>query len=356
MELIRGDQAVETFDAPTMDQAIPILAKAMQSVLADAQIQVVENRQISIRFDGLPSWRICVNRHLISSQNQMIETQIDLMPLSLASMTPLELGRLATSENLGLRGVSVVPLYPEQNDDRGGLRVRASFIGQQGKTTDEVENLAIDILTVLAFARTLEDRVTDNTIAGEFSFELYNSRFESPTTAQPIRFITTGQKIFEGSQDRVFSEIIKPLKSELSFDVREIGLRTAMIRAPGSNLEILIKIPNEIPIFVAHAPLMKLEGKSAEQIWEIVSELNSKTESGHFEFNPNDSILSFTTWKHLTNDLRHFSFDHAVISVTRAFSMAIENVRFAPGLQVGGKSAQVLYLPQTAFPAFKKAA
>jgi predicted nuclease with RNAse H fold len=347
---------VDTVDTLTMDQAIPILATAMQSVLADAQIQVVENRQISIRFDGLPSWRINVSRHVISSQNQMIETQIDLMPLSLASMTPLELGRLATSENLGLRGVSVIPLNPEQNDDRGGLRVRASFVGQKGQTTDEVENLAIDILTVLAFARTLEDRVTDNTIAGEFAFELYNSRFESPTVAQPVRFITTGQKVFEGSQDRVFSEIMKPLKSELSFDVKEIGIRTAMLRAPGSNLEILAKIPNEIPIFVAHAPLMKLDGKTAEQIWELLSELNSKVESGHFEFNPNDSILSFTTWKHLTNDLRHFSFDHTIFSVTRAFSMATENVRFAPVLSVGGKSAQVLHLPNSLRPSLKKAA
>ncbi|CAN5627078.1 hypothetical protein BH10BDE1_BH10BDE1_09900 [soil metagenome] len=347
---------MDTTDTLTMDQAIPILATAMQSVLADAQIQVIENRQISIRFDGLPSWRITVVRHVISSQNQMIETQIDLMPLSLASMTPMELGRLATSENLGLRGVSVIPLNPADNDDRGGLRVRASFVGQKGQTTDEVENLAIDILTVLTFARTLEDRVTDNTIAGEFSFELYNSRFESPTAVQSTRFVTTGQKIFEGSQDRVFSEIMKPMKSELSFGVREIGQRTAMLRAPGSNLEIVAKIPGEIPIFVAHAPLMKLDGKTPEQIWEIVTELNSKIESGHFEFNPNDSILSFTTWKHLTNDLRHFSFDHTILTVARAFSMATEIVRFAPVLSVGGKSAQVLHLPLSIMPSLKTAA
>lgn len=328
-----------------MDQAIPILATAMQSVLADAQIQVVENQQIAIRFDGLPSWRIKVVRNVFSGHNQMIETQIDLTPLCLASMTPLELGRLAASENLGLRGVTVLPLNPVEHDDRGGLRVRASFVGQKGRTTDEVENLAIDILTVLAFARTLEDRLTDNTVAGEFSFELYNSRFESPTTAQPVRFVTTGHQVFEGSQDRVFSEIVKPFKTELAFEIREISQRTALLRAPNSELEIVARIPNEIPIFVAHAPLMKLAGKTPAQVWELVAMLNSKVEAGHFEFNPNDSILSFTTWKHLTNDLRHFSFDHAVLSLNRAFSMALENVHFAPVLPVGGSRTQILQLP-----------
>lgn len=317
-------------DRSMMEETIPRLATAMQSVLADAQVHVLGQQQIDIIFDGLPSWKISVVRKLVSNQYQMIETQIDLMPLCIASMSASELQRLAAIENIGLRGVTVLPLQSAMNDERAGLRVRAAFVGQKGQTTDEVENLAIDILTVLSFARTLEDRVTDNSVAGEFSFELYKSRLENPANALPARFITTGQNVFEGSQDRVFSEIMKGLKLEFSFDVRTIGERTALVRAPGSELEIVAKIPNDIPIFVIHAPLLKLTGMTSDEVWSLLEELNSHGEAGHFEADINNEILSFTAWKHLTNDLRNFSFDHIVFSVIRAHAMASECVYGAP--------------------------
>lgn len=332
-----------------MVEAIPRLAVAMQSVLIDAQIQVIGHHKIEIRFDGLPSWQIAVQSHLMNSQFQMIETLIDLKPLCIASMSRLELQRLAATENLGLRGVTILPVYPASSDERAGLRIRAAFMGQKGRTNDEIENLAIDIMTVLSFARTLEDRMTDNAIAGEFSFELYNTRFESPMLAQPVRFITTGRHVFSGSQDRVFSEIMKTLKNDLAFNVREIETRTSLVQTPDSKLEIVVKIPNEIPIFVAHAPLMKLDDMTPQEIWELLDELNSQGEAGHFEVNPADMVLSFTTWKHLTNDLRHFSFDHTIFSVSRAFALAAESIDAAPVRAVGGKtasqSAQVIDFP-----------
>lgn len=314
---------MESQDRLMMEEALPRLADSMKSVLTDAHIQLIGQDAIDIQFDGLPSWKIAVVRQLVNHQHQLIETQIDLMPLCLASMSYAELQRLAATENMGLRGVTVQALDPVIYDGRGGLRIRASFVGQKGRSTDEVENLAIDILTVLAFARTLEDRVTDMSIAGEFSFELYTSRIEA-ARAQPTRFITTGQRIFEGSQDRVFAEVMKTLVSEFSFEVRSVAERTALIRAPGSELEILAKIPNEIPIFIAHAPLMKLDGLTPAQIFTMVSELNAQGEAGHFEANLTDGVLNFTAWKHLTNDLRHFSFDHVIFSVARAMTMAQE--------------------------------
>lgn len=338
---------MDTQDRIMMDEAIPRLAVAMQSVLADAQIQVLGQHSLDIRFDGLPSWKIAVVRKMVNNQHQIIESQIDLTPLCLASMLPAELQRLAAIENTGLRGVTVVPLEPGVSDYRGGLRVRAAFVGQKGRTTDEVENLAIDILTVLSFARTLEDRLTNSTIAGEFSFELYNARNADSALIQQTRFITTGQRIFEGSQDRVFHEVMKTMKSEFSFDIRAAGERTSILRAPGSTLEIVTKIPNEIPIFVAHADLMKLDGMTPAQIWNLLEELNSQGEAGHFEANLNEGYLSFTAWKHLTNDLRHFSFDHTIFSVIRAFAMANENIHGAPVLSAGGKSAQIINLPTT---------
>lgn len=315
-----------------MEETIPHLATAMQSVLADARIQVLGQQQIDICFDGMPTWKISVVRRLVSSQFQMIETQVDLMPLCIASMSLTELQRLAATENIGLRGVTVLPLQPALNDDRAGLRLRASFVGQKGQTTDEVENLAIDIFTVLSFARTLEDRMTDSSVAGEFSFELYKTRMESSTSLVPARFVNNGQKFFEGSEERVFSEIMKSFTNELSFAVRNIAERSAIIRAPGSELEIVAKIPSEVPIFVIHAPLIKLTDMTGEDIWSLLEELNSHGEAGHFEVDFNNEILSFTSWKHLTNDLRSFSFDHIVFSVLRAHALANECVYGAPVL------------------------
>lgn len=327
-------------DTSMMADAIPRLAVSMRSVLSDANVQVLEKNNIEIRFDGLPAWKINVTRNLVNHQYQMFSTSIDLSPLCLASMSLEELQHLAALENLGLRGATVLPIDPALNDQRGGLRIRASYIGQKGRSTDEVENLTIDILNVLAFARTLEDRLTDSAIAGEFSFELYNSRFETRTIVPPSRFVSNGQILFQGSTERVFSEITKSLKSELGFQIRNAGNKTAIVVAPAaktdSPIEIVIRIPDEIPVFVAHAPLLKISGKSKTEISAMLDELNAQGEAGHFEFNPVDQVLCFSAWKHLTNDLRHFSFDHTILSVNRAYTLATENLSVAPVQKGGG--------------------
>lgn len=313
-----------------LDDAIPRLAVAMQSVLVDAQVQVLQNNlrqnkqqsRIDVRFDGLPTWKIAVFRQMANSHYQVIETQIDLLPLCLASMSSNELQRLAALENIGLRGVTVLALRPDANDGRGGLRIRASFVARKGRTVDEVENLAIDILSVLSFARTLEDRITDNAIAGDFSFELYHSRAEGSTPPQAVRFITTNQMIFGGDHERVFSEVTDTLRSEVSFEIHDADEHSALLRAHDSGVDINVKIPDDIPIFVAHAALMKLENMRPAQVWSLLDELNSQIESGHFEYDPADHTLRFAAWKHLTNDLRHFSFEHAIATVDRAFALA----------------------------------
>lgn len=323
-----------------MAEAIPRLAISMRSVLSDASIQVLEKNNIEIRFDGLPAWKIEVARKLVNHQYQIFSTTIDLAPLCLASLSLEELQRLAALENLGLRGATILPIDPALNDGRGSIRIRASFVGQKGRTTDEVENLTVDILNVLAFARTLEDRLTDSAIAGEFSFELYNSRYETRTIVPPSRFVSNGQVLFQGSTDRVFGEITKSLKTELGFQVRNAGNKTAIVVAPATKtdtpIEIVIRIPDEIPVFVAHAPLVKITGKNPVEIASFLDELNSQGEAGHFEFNPVDQALCFTAWKHLTNDLRHFSFDHTILSVNRAYALATENLSVAPVRTGGG--------------------
>ncbi len=327
-------------DSSTMAEAIPRLAVSMRSVLSDASVQVLEKNNIEIRFDGLPAWKIDVARTLVNHQYQMFSTSIDLAPRCLESMSLIDLQKLAAVENLGLRGATILPIDPALNEGRGALRIRSTYLGQKGRSTDEVENLTIDILNVLAFARTLEDRLTDSAIAGEFSFELYSSRFETRTIVPPSRFVSNGQVLFQGSTERVFAEITKSLKTELGFQIRNAGNKAAIVVAPAtktdSPIEIVIRIPDEIPVFVAHAPLLKISGKSATEIAAMLDDLNSQAEAGHFEFNPVDQILCFTSWKHLTNDLRHFSFDHTILSVNRAYTLATENLSVAPVRSGGG--------------------
>lgn len=310
-----------------VEDVIPRLANTMRSVLTDAQIQVHQSEQESqfdLRFDGLPSWRLIVQNHSITSDYQMIETHIDLFPLCIASLSKTELQRLTASENSGLRGVTVSPLHSEAHDDRSGLRVRARFLAQMGDSDDEVENLTADILTVLTFARTLEDRLTENTVAGEFSFELYNSRFEAPNATLSARFVRTDQNIFEGSSERVYHEVMSKIRPSFRYEMRNAGPRSSILTVEGSEplLEIVTKIPDEAAMFIAHAPLLNLTGMDPSDVWSLLEELNSSTEVGHFEVSPSDMILCFTTWKHLTNDLRQFSFEHAIVSVNNAFKIA----------------------------------
>jgi len=320
--------------------ALPRLALALEKALEEAQVQVLNADKLSVRFDGLPNWKVDVSRHQFVQRKsatapiedcQMVETSIDVKPLCIASLNKAELQRLAARENFGLRGVTVVPVLASQtNQGRSGLRVRAAFVAQTGSTSDEVENLAIDIITVLNFARTLEDRLTSHTVSGEFSFELYNTRFENPLYARPVRFLTIAQKVFEGSDDRVFAEVLKSIQTRSIHKVEVNSERTATLTWSATQsstpLHIQARIPSDIPMFVVQAPLAKLADLQPQSRWDLVEKLNAMCDVGHFEMNPDDFTLSFTAWKHLTNDLRAFSFDHAISSVHRALQMASESV------------------------------
>jgi len=318
----------ETF---MMAEAIPRLAVAMNSVLSDAKVSVVGKETIEIRFNGLPALHVNVVRRIVNNQFQIIESQVDLFPHCLSMLSLKELQRLAASENLGLRGVTVLPLHPDLSSNKAGLRVRAGFVGQKGRTPDEVENLAIDILTAIAFARTLEDRVTENSIAGEFSFELYQSRYEQRGQFVRSRFVAHAEQTFSGSAESVFEQILRTLQADFHFDLIQKKDQSATLQPPGQTgsqpLQISTRIPNETPIFTCHAPLIKLPALKPEVIWSMLADLNNQVENGHFEWNPVDQVLAFTSWKHLTNDLRNFSFDYVVFSASHALALALEAVQ-----------------------------
>ena len=55
-----------------------------------------------------------------------------------------------------------------------------------------------------------------------------------------------------------------------------------------------------------------------DKSFELVARLNSLVSLGHFEVNVDGSLISFITWKHLTNDLRFYALDELIASVHEA--------------------------------------
>ena len=173
--------------------------------------------------------------------------------------------------------------------------------------------------------------MTESSIAGEFSFELYQSRYEQRGQVVRSRFVTHGEQTFSGSTERVFKQILRTLQADFHFELIQKKDQSATLQPPGQMgpqpLQITTRIPNETPIFTCHAPLMKLPALKPEVIWSMLADLNNQVENGHFEWNPVDHVLAFTSWKHLTNDLRNCSFDYVVFSASHALALALEAVQ-----------------------------
>ncbi len=286
---------------------------------------------IEIRNHGIPSWTARVSQR--PSENNahqiLVETNIEVFPNAIQSLDQDSLLRLTANENLGLRGVSVVA---EIRESQRILRLRSTYLTQVAASRDEEENMAIDLMTCLRYAQTLEDRITGCSVAGQFSFEMYATRYEQ-AGRQPIRYTTESSSVFTGSTERVFGQVCEILSSDFSFQVNRVSSQTAMISMPGADLQIVGKIPEEIPMFTCSAPLIQMNDSMRfqdRQIWAMLNQLNAESEHGHFEFNPFDRVLSFASWKHLTNDLRHSSFDHVVLAAVHAFAKAQNMLLSAP--------------------------
>jgi hypothetical protein len=125
--------------------------------------------------------------------------------------------------------------------------------------------------------------------AGEFSFELYQSRYEQRGQVVRSRFVTHGEQTFSGSTERVFEQILRTLQSDFHFELIQQKDQSATLQPPGQTgsqpLQISTRIPNETPIFTCHAPLMKLPALKPEVIWSMLADLNNQVENGHFEWN-----------------------------------------------------------------------
>jgi hypothetical protein len=295
-------------------EAFPRLAIRLRSTFPDAQIKLAENaRGMRVSFPAFPAWEVEVTAAPCHEQFQVLQSSILLHYECLQDIPVDDFHRLISAENLGLRGAT---LLVDKEHGRRAIRIRSSFIGQKGRTRDEAENIAIDTLSMLRFARLLEDRILRSVANDRFSYEMYYSQYLSKSIGRN-RYINYARSIFQGSTERVFGQVAGMLKEDYKYKVNMSQNFIASITPPGSDLEIILRIPEEIPMLTCSASL-HMAAWDPEKSFELVARLNPTMTMGHFEVNADGSLISFVAWKHLTNDLRYYSLDQMIASVHEA--------------------------------------
>jgi hypothetical protein len=295
-------------------EAFPRLAIRLRSTFPDAQIKLAENSSgLRVSFPAFPAWEVEVTAAPCHEQFQILQSSIVLHYDCLQDIHEDEFLRLISAENLGLRGAT---LLADKEHGRRAIKIRSSFVGQKGRTRDEAENIAIDTLSMLRFARLLEDRILRSVAGDRFSYEMYYSQYLSKSIGRN-RYINYARSIFQGSSERVFGQVAGMLKDDYKYKVNISRNFIATISPPGSELEIVLRIPEEIPMLTCSASL-HMAAWEPDKSFELVARLNPTMTMGHFEVNADGSLISFVSWKHLTNDLRYYSLDQMIASVHEA--------------------------------------
>lgn len=295
-----------------LSEAFPRLAVRLRSVFPDSKIEVSQER-LRVMLPAFPTWEVYVIALPCHEQFQYIESNLTLTFDCLRNVSNQDLNRFIAAENLGLRGVT---LTAERVRTRPGVNIRASFIGQKGRTVDEAENLAIDILSLLRFARIIEDRILRSVVGLKFNYDIYYSQFLSRTIGRH-RYINYARSIFRGSPERVFGQVTKMLNEECNYEIKVTRPFNASLSHPSSPYTINLRIPDEIPM-ISTSCALRIANWNSEVSFDLVARLNQRVSIGHFEVNSDGTLISFVTWKHLTNDLRHYSLDHVVAGIHKA--------------------------------------
>ena len=295
-------------------ETFPRLAVRLRSMFPDAQVELQENSKgLRVLFSAFPNWELEVAAVAAQKGFSVFQTSLVLRYDCLQDIPEEDYLRLISAENLGLR---VVTLLAEAEGTRRSIRIRSSFIGQKGRTRDEAESLAIDVLSQVRFARILEDRITRSMAGENFSYEMYYSQYLSKSIGRN-RFINYARSIFQGSCERVFGQVTSMIREDYKYKVHSSKQLIATVNPPSSQLEIMVRIPEEIPVLTCTAPLYKSAAEPLET-FRLVARLNSLVPSGHFEVSADGSLISYVIWKHLTNDLRFYSLDQMIAAVHQA--------------------------------------
>gem|GEM_PF-3558008 len=150
---------------------------------------------------------------------QFLSSSLRLEFPQLENLGHAELLRLLSFENSGVRGLTLNAV-PESRT----LLLCTGFAAQRGRSVDETENLAIDVPSLLRFAKLLEDRISRSSIDGKFSYELYHSQFISVGSGRN-RYIRNARSIFQGSTNRVFGQLQTLLKTDYTAQTHDDSSR-----------------------------------------------------------------------------------------------------------------------------------
>jgi hypothetical protein len=293
-------------------------------------------------FENLPHWELSVMSHNLPVQREgflTFESSLVMRYPNLAEIRENELDQLLALETQGLRGVSVVR---DESDPRA-IRLRCAFVGQKGRTRDESENLVIDVLSLLRFARLLEDRIVRSSLDNQFSIELYHSQYVAQAhghSSSRNRFVNYARNIFQGSAERVFGQVSKMLQDDYHYQMQTTGPSLAKVHLPEHSAECVLRIPEEVPMIVMSGQLRKVaKAKPEAETIALLRDLNLQASrlglGGHFERSSDSTWIVFTTWKHLTNDLRYYALDHMIASIGHAADLLARRTKTAsPTTQV----------------------
>jgi hypothetical protein len=312
-------------------EAIPRLAVGLRTTFPDARIELEGTKSLRVLFPNHPNWEVeVVTRPFIDpagAEFQFISSSVILRYECLQDITEEDFQRLITCENFGLRGVSV--LAGTEGKERV-VRVRSAYLGAKGRSRDEQENIAIDILSLLRYSRLLEDRILRSSAGSWFSYEMYHSQYFSATRGRN-RYINYARNIFNGSADRVFGQVMEMLKDDYSYEVEVTDGQAARVTPPSQQIEMVVRLPIEVPMLTCFAPLHTASSSLSEYntqaqelrlpkvgVMKLINKLNHEVDTGHFEVGPDGTLISFIAWKHLTNDLRYYSLDQMVAAVHAA--------------------------------------
>ncbi len=358
-------------------EAIPRLVVHLRSMLPDAKIEILIGEHAAIRASeprpnpvplrmsmcmrNQPDWLVIsemlplspstrksafvaadqTSNHL-ESGIQYLDSSLLLKFRELEQISGDSFLKLLTFENLGLRGLTLI----EGNLARD-IIVRTGFVAQVGRTLDETENLAIDFLSLLRFAKILKDRISRSSVDGKFSYEMYHSQYLAAGRGRN-RYINYARSIFQGSTERVFGQMQSLLKKDFGADcsLSSPGLARiyiAQLRDRDRKIEFSLRVPGEIPgevpMVTCDSPIMIHRASAgavgmavlpAHEMMELAARLNrhpeTRTLPGHFEITGAGAFLTYVTWKHLTNEIHLFSLDYIVTGIARAEEILSEEL------------------------------
>jgi hypothetical protein len=311
---------------------LPRLAVRLRSAFPDAGLEV-DRERLTLRLTSPSPRTIDFSANPVPTAGhepyQVIEASLRFRFDALDEIPEQDFLRLIAAENSGLRGVTVLS---DEVDGRRGIRVRASFLGVRGRTKDEAENALIDVLSLIRFSRLLEDRILRSTAAGLFCVEMYHSQYLSKTGGRN-RYVNYARSVFQGSPERILGEASRILKDDHGFDVRANGVAQMTLASAERDFEIQVRVPDEIPmvVFSARLPVAPMDSRKAHA---LADRLNRDVSVGHFEVvttpNSRSCGISFSAWKHMTNDLRLYAVDHLVATLLQAADMVREDDRTKP--------------------------